>query len=147
MVTLNVLEHIEDDVEALRQIYRILKPGGAAIIEVPAGPKLYDIYDELLMHHRRYSLSGLADKAKSVGFRVTCASHLGAFIYPPFYIAKMRNQRSQSSDVESKQQRVAEQIRQSRGSGLLRTLLRLERFIGRWCRWPFGIRCTMTLVK
>jgi ubiquinone/menaquinone biosynthesis C-methylase UbiE len=38
------LEHIEDDREAIKQVYRILKPGGVAVIEVPAGPQLFDIF-------------------------------------------------------------------------------------------------------
>ena len=49
-----MLEHVEDDQAAIRQVYRILQPGGVAVIEVPAGPDLYDIYDRQLMHHRRY---------------------------------------------------------------------------------------------
>src|SRR6266852_6012270 len=53
-ILLNVLEHIDDDALALRQLLRILRPGGIAIFEVPAGPELYDVYDELLMHRRRY---------------------------------------------------------------------------------------------
>ena len=40
VVLLNVLEHIQDHEGALRQLYRILKPGGVVIIEVPAGPHL-----------------------------------------------------------------------------------------------------------
>jgi SAM-dependent methyltransferase len=45
VILLNVLEHIKEDAAALRQIARILKPGGIAAIEVPAGRGLYDIYD------------------------------------------------------------------------------------------------------
>lgn len=63
VVALNVLEHIEDDSAALRQIYRILKPGGYAIIEVPASPNLYDFYDKQLKHFRRYALDKLSQKS------------------------------------------------------------------------------------
>jgi SAM-dependent methyltransferase len=40
VVMLNVLEHIEDDVEDLRKVYRLLKPGGVVVIEVTTGPHL-----------------------------------------------------------------------------------------------------------
>ena len=56
IVCLNVLEHIDDHVAALANIFRILRPGGIAHIEVPSGPWLYDLYDEILMHHRRYRI-------------------------------------------------------------------------------------------
>ncbi|MBY0376347.1 MAG: class I SAM-dependent methyltransferase, partial [Bryobacteraceae bacterium] len=38
IISLNVLEHIEDDVKAIQQMFRIVVPGGYCIIEVPAGP-------------------------------------------------------------------------------------------------------------
>ena len=62
VAALNVLEHIEKDELALKHLYRILKPGGVMHIEVPSGQNLYDIYDEYLLHHRRYSLMGIEAK-------------------------------------------------------------------------------------
>ena len=59
VVALNVLEHIERDDLALAQLHRILKPGGVLVLEVPAGPGLYDGYDAYLMHYRRYAMGGL----------------------------------------------------------------------------------------
>ena len=64
---LNVLEHIEDDNEALMQAKRILKPGGILVLEIPAGPHLYDIYDKFLRHFRRYNLSGLTNQLQGIG--------------------------------------------------------------------------------
>ncbi len=66
---LNVLEHIRGDALALRQVHRILRPGGVVVIEVSAGPKLYDVYDELLMHHRRYRLPSLARTLRGAASR------------------------------------------------------------------------------
>ena len=62
LVMLNVLEHIEDDVLALRNAYKLLKPGGSLVIEVPAYQYLYDSYDAQLHHFRRYTSSALASK-------------------------------------------------------------------------------------
>ena len=84
VVLLNVLEHIPDDTAALRQIYRVLKPGGIAVIEASTGPHSYDVYDKLLLHCRRYALAGLRNLATSVGFRIVEQSHLGCFVYPGF---------------------------------------------------------------
>ncbi|HTC13560.1 MAG TPA: hypothetical protein VK692_05030, partial [Chthoniobacterales bacterium] len=58
-------EHIDEDFKALQEIYRILKPGGLAHIEVPADPSSFDFYDEVLMHFRRYRLGDLTTKARA----------------------------------------------------------------------------------
>ena len=80
VLLLNVLEHIDDDVAALRQVSRILKPGGVAAVEVPAGSHLYDIYDQQLMHYRRYEMRELVAKVTLAGLKVIDCSHLGFFL-------------------------------------------------------------------
>jgi SAM-dependent methyltransferase len=144
---LNVLEHIQDDAAAMRQVCRILKPGGAAVIEVPAGPGLYDVYDKLLLHHRRYTLSGLNQLASGAGFQIANQSHLGFFIYPGFWFAKQRNKRFLPQGEDVHQQVVARNIRETGGSRFLDVLMRIELLLGRWLFYPFGIRCLMTCLK
>jgi SAM-dependent methyltransferase len=93
VVLLNVLEHIRDDALALRQIKRILKFEGIMILEVPVGPNLYDVYDKMLMHYRRYSPARLSELVRNVGFRIARRSHLGFFIFPAFWLVKKWNHR------------------------------------------------------
>ena len=57
----NVLEHIEDDVAALRMFRDVIAPEGRVLIFVPAVQAAYGPLDAELGHHRRYSASGLAD--------------------------------------------------------------------------------------
>jgi SAM-dependent methyltransferase len=144
VIMLNVLEHIREDALALCQVHRILRPGGVVIIEVPAGPELYDVYDELLMHHRRYRLRSLTRALRGAGFEIARASHLGALIYPPFYLVKRRNQRYLSRDAAAKRQIVARNIQSTGTSLVLDAVIRAELLLGRWIRWPFGIRCVAT---
>ena len=66
-VLLNVLEHIEDDESAVAHLFRILRPGGVAIIEVPAKAALFDIYDRVLMHFRRYDMHRLTRLLRKAG--------------------------------------------------------------------------------
>jgi SAM-dependent methyltransferase len=141
VLMLNVLEHIDDDRKAMRQVQRILRPGGVAVIEVPAGPELYDVYDELLMHHRRYTARGLRELLRGSGLEIARFSHLGTFIYPPFYVVKQWNKRHLSRAQAEKRSVVADQIRSTRSNPLLRVLLGLELRLGRYIKWPFGIRC------
>lgn len=139
VVMLNVLEHIEDDVAALRQVYRLLKPGGVLILEVPAGPHLYDAYDKTLMHFRRYRLSELCAEFRSVGFAVVRSSYLGFIVYPAFAYVKRRNQRARPSATSSAL--VASQASETSTSWALKTAMKLETRLRGLFRFPFGVRC------
>ena len=70
VVCLNVVEHIEEDERALRNIWENLEAGGRAIVLVPYGPNLYGTLDEVLDHVRRYTEKGLAEVAVQAGFQV-----------------------------------------------------------------------------
>ncbi len=70
VVCLNVLEHVEDDVCALQNIWSVLDSGGRAIVLVPCGPKLYGSLDMALGHIRRYTADQLARVAQAAEFHV-----------------------------------------------------------------------------
>lgn len=144
---LNVLEHIDDHEAALGHIYRILKPGGIAHIEVPANPNLYDIYDEHLMHHRRYHMGDLEALIQRSGFHIKRATHLGFFAYPAFWLIKKINRRKLKSSIAEKARLVAEQIRKSKVNGLFAATVRLETALGKKISYPYGIRCVVVLKK
>lgn len=59
IVSINMLEHIEDDRAAARALVEGLKPGGHVLISVPALELLYNDLDALAGHHRRYSRRSL----------------------------------------------------------------------------------------
>jgi SAM-dependent methyltransferase len=147
IVLLNVLEHIEDDAAAMAQVCRILKPNGIAVIEVPAGPHLYDAYDQSLMHFRRYALSDLRRLARDANLRIVEQSHLGFLLYPGFQLVKRRNRRLLSKSANAQRQVVEQNIRNTGSSGLLRCLMKFELAMGHWFSYPFGIRCLLTCAK
>lgn len=70
VICLNVLEHIEDDLEALRNICSMLEDGGRAVILVPSGQSIYNSLDEELGHFRRYSEDQLRERMTAAGFDV-----------------------------------------------------------------------------
>jgi glycosyltransferase involved in cell wall biosynthesis len=70
VICLNVLEHIEDDLEALRNIRSMLDDGGRAVILVPSGQSIYNSLDEELGHFRRYSEQQLRERMTAAGFDV-----------------------------------------------------------------------------
>ncbi len=69
VVCLNVLEHIEDDRQALLRMASILSPGGAIVLIVPAFPALFGPIDRNLGHFRRYTRTSLAALAGACGLR------------------------------------------------------------------------------
>lgn len=70
-VSFNVLEHIEDDVEALAAVRRLLKPGGHIGLLVPGGgDRLYGVMDSDDRHFRRYTPGRLEARLEAAGFEV-----------------------------------------------------------------------------
>ena len=69
VVALDVIEHIEDDQNILRALHDALRPGGKAIIKVPAMPSLHGSLDEVVGHYRRYSRQSIYDAMSDAGFK------------------------------------------------------------------------------
>jgi SAM-dependent methyltransferase len=148
VTALNVLEHIDDDFKALQEIHRILRQGGLAHIEVPADPSSFDLYDEVLMHFRRYRLRDLTQRALEAGFAILKATHLGFFVYPLFKIVKQRNQKAgKTLSYDEKKTLVARQIGRTARTRLLSTAFKLERIFNPLVSFPFGIRAVLRLQK
>jgi SAM-dependent methyltransferase len=82
----NVLEHVEDQMAGLRNIYAALRPGGRAIVLVPHGQGIYGSLDKALGHFRRYSREELQGKMEQVGFRVERILDFNRISRPAWYV-------------------------------------------------------------
>jgi SAM-dependent methyltransferase len=71
VVSINVLEHIEDDVQELQHIHRSLEKGGRLLLFVPALQSLYGKFDVSVEHFRRYGRKELSEKLNVTGFKIT----------------------------------------------------------------------------
>jgi SAM-dependent methyltransferase len=69
-VCLNVLEHIDEDHQAVERMASVLTPGGVIVLMVPALPVLYGPIDRNLGHYRRYTRASLSAVAREVGLRI-----------------------------------------------------------------------------
>ncbi len=85
-VAFDVLEHIEDDVAAIGEIRRVLKPGGHFVFTVPAFDFIFSAHDKALHHHRRYGMGGLSGKLD--GFRRIESGYWMCLLFVP--VAMMR---------------------------------------------------------
>lgn len=142
VVSANLLEHVPDDVGALAEVQRVLRPGARAVIVVPLGPGNYDYYDRYLSHERRYAQGELAGKARQVGLRTLADMCLGAPLYPAFWAVKQRNRRLYGGlRGEALHRRVAQDIARTNDSRLGHVACRIEEaLLDRGIKLPFGIR-------
>ena len=76
LYTLNVLEHIEDDMEMLRRIYNKIRPGGKLLIYVPAFQVLFSSMDRKVGHYRRYTKKNLIKMLRRAKFDVEDAKYV-----------------------------------------------------------------------
>jgi SAM-dependent methyltransferase len=148
VVLLNVLEHIEDEEGAVAHLFRILRPGGVAIIEVPAKATLFDIFDRVLMHFRRYDMHRLTRLLGKAGFTIERRSHLGFFVFPAFYFSKRLNQLRHPARPDVDEMRiVSRMISTTRSSSLMRHVMAAESALRQHVYLPVGIRCLVTCRK
>ncbi|HOJ59665.1 MAG TPA: methyltransferase, partial [bacterium] len=123
VICLNVLEHIEDDIAALRHMKSLLVPGGRLILLVPSIKALYGSLDIGLEHYRRYSKAELLEKMQQAGFAIEHTFFFNMWGVPGWFI----NSRVLRRKVLPKFQLYF--------FTLLHPLVRIERFF----KTPFGL--------
>lgn len=75
---LNVLEHVEHDVDALNNLYEKLTPGGTIAILVPAHQFLYNCIDKSVGHYRRYNKKLMRTKVAQTKFKIKTQFYFNA---------------------------------------------------------------------
>ncbi|MBX5153715.1 class I SAM-dependent methyltransferase [Rhizobium lentis] len=102
IVMMDVVEHFEDDLAFLRKVHSKLKPGGHALIKVPAQEALYSQIDVASGHYRRYEEKMLRALAVSSGFEVCLLRHINV-IGSMVYKRKKNNKSNFSKTFKSSQ--------------------------------------------
>lgn len=97
----DVLEHMSDDMSALRQIYGATQKGGGVILTVPQHPWLWSALDDMAGHKRRYTRQGLKNKVEAAGFKVAYMTSFITLLLPLMIISRLKKgpQRKLKSDT------------------------------------------------
>ncbi len=82
VAVLDVIEHVEDDVAALKAIAAVLKPGGKILITVPAHQWMWSAHDVVNHHKRRYSKAGFEALLAKAGLQGSKLGYFNSLLFP-----------------------------------------------------------------
>lgn len=133
IVAMDILEHIEDDVKGMRELYRVLNNGGVLILTVPAFNFLWGIQDDVAGHKRRYLKKEILDKLKWEGFDILKSSYFNFFLFLPILISR-RLMHIFGLKVESENR-----INFPMLNSFLKAIFSIEPHVLRYFSFPFGV--------
>jgi SAM-dependent methyltransferase len=128
----DVLEHIEDDANALKRVLQLLKPGGRAVVTVPAYQWLYGAHDRAHQHFRRYTARQLYTKARAAGLSVGRSGYFNALLFP--LIAAHRLQKIATSQQDGHDAALPSRL----VNRLLYGIFAVEKYVVPVALFPYG---------
>ncbi len=96
----DVLEHLQDDQQAVREIRRVLQPGGLLVATVPADPRLWSAHDVALQHMRRYTRESLTQVLTEQGLVVHTLSAWMVLLRPVVALRRRRHLNEPTTDTD-----------------------------------------------
>jgi SAM-dependent methyltransferase len=104
VVALDVLEHLDDDHAAARELGRVARPGAGLVVFVPALEILWGLQDDVSHHRRRYGRRGLIEAVQAGGFEVERTTFFNSLLFPPILAARLAMRLRRPATVESENQ-------------------------------------------
>lgn len=129
----DVLEHVEDDVGALRAIMQFLKPQGRVLITVPAHQWLWGMHDIEVHHFRRYSAQQLQRIISQAGYRAAKLSYFNAIMFPLIAASRLGDR------LLSRRSATGTGMPPGLVNAFLSTLFSMEAHLITRARIPFGV--------
>ena len=146
VVCLDVLEHIEDDFLALREMFRVCRPGGYLLLTVPAYHFLWSEHDVALGHYRRYSRSRLLRAVVEAGFKPLRTTYAITFLFLPILLFRLWRKLTAPLKREARPAVAYVQV-----PGLLSSffvaLLKVEAWLLKRFDLPFGVSLVCLVQK
>jgi SAM-dependent methyltransferase len=143
-VCFDVVEHVDDQLRALAELHRVVRPGGTLVVTVPAYQWLWSEHDVINHHQRRYTAATLRAVAAQAGWRVVRTTYFNGLLLPVAVVHRRVTRRSRLvGEPVSDLQRTPERL-----NSLLERPLRFEaRVIGMGWRIPAGLSLAAVFSK
>lgn len=136
---LDVIEHLPNDLEALRQARAALKPGGLLFVTTPAFQKFWSYNDELACHLRRYTKNDFARLAEKSGMQLCEVSYFMFLLSPLYIISRHRyGIKKLSPDGKRRLRQKAHKVPAAPLNFLLTLTFSLETPLSRLMNFPWG---------
>ena len=133
VTALDVVEHLDDDVAGLREMRRILRPSGRALLFVPAFMFLWGVQDDVSHHRRRYRLPELRRVLKEAGYEVERATYANLSFFAPILMGRVVMRATGLRPASENN------INVSALNGVLGRVLGAESALLRRMNFPFGV--------
>jgi SAM-dependent methyltransferase len=130
---LDVIEHLDDDVSGLREMYRVTKRGGYSLIFVPAFMWLWGVQDDISNHRIRYTKRQIVERLEKAGYEIERATYANLTFFGPI-LAGRTLMRLTGIKPESENN-----VNISALNGVFGKLFAAERFWLRRSGFPFGV--------
>jgi SAM-dependent methyltransferase len=137
---LDVLEHIPDDVRALREVRAALRPGGLLITTTPALERFRTAIDDMSHHVRRYSRNDLARRAADANLELVTTRYFMFFLSPLLLLSRRHIPDAATlSPAETREyMRKSAEIPAAPINSALSLIFNLETPLGAWMPFPWG---------
>lgn len=86
---LDVVEHLDNDLAGLEEMRRVLRPGGRALLFVPAFMFLWGVQDDISNHRRRYTLASLKKVVQQAGLEIELATYANITFFAPILLGRL----------------------------------------------------------
>lgn len=133
VTALDVVEHLDDDLAGLREMRRVLRPGGYVLLFVPAFMFLWGVQDDVSHHRRRYRLPQLRRVVQAAGFKVERMSYANITFFAPILLGR------QLMRLTGVRPASENNINVSALNAVLGRVLGAENFWLRRANLPFGV--------